>query len=328
MHGCGPTSHPLALHLTRAPLPVSLPISFFKIKLFSSPKDRSSRIAVGSRVPHGPLHGEFWRGFPFCPCGQVVTGALGKCSPLGRWRLAQALISWVSSVLSWEIRLICPFSLTGVSVGTQRRWFWEAGGPLWKALLPAGTGRGAGEGVYLCSTGGSPPRFCGGGGDDGLLTPGEEGDPQEAVGVQSLWITYTCDVLSPPCDSTSGSSRWNMLEKASAYSSHLPQTALFGLVGSEVAQRGTFLPRHERKPEMQRTWQLNSCQVISVQSGSFLQESFSKMPDGMERCLSAHAQGRAQWGPGEAGLERTWGVRGNVGSHLQHSALLHPTLGD
>ena len=112
-----------------------------------------------------------------------------------------------------------------------------------------------------------------------------------------------------------------------------------------------FSPRKERRSEMQRTWQLDSCQVVSVESGSFLpnchfqgclkrdgelpfcscagrgsvgswgswrsvflsmhRAGLSGERGKLEKCLSVHAQGGAQWGAGEAGTERTLGGQGH-----------------
>lgn len=82
-----------------------------------------------------------------------------------------------------------------------------------------------------------------------------------------------------------------------------------GLVGSKVASNGAplFSPRHERKLEMQRTWQLNSCQVISVQSGSFLPKSrFQRCLTGME-VPACSCAGQGSVGTRGSRLERTWG---------------------
>ena len=91
-----------------------------------------------------------------------------------------------------------------------------------------------------------------------------------------------------------------------------------------MARNGApFSPRHERKLEMQRTRQLNSCQVITVQSGSFLPKSC------FQRCLtgwsgempfcSCSGQGsvgsRGSWRNvflfmPRAGLSGEWGLAG------------------
>ena len=91
--------------------------------------------------------------------------------------------------------------------GASACWHWPRGG----------------EGVYLCSTGGSPPSSVAGVGTMWSPDPRERKEIPKRLS-ESKVSGSLIRVMSfpPPCDSTSGSSCWNMLGKASAYPSHLP----------------------------------------------------------------------------------------------------------
>ena len=160
----------------------------------------------------------------FAPVARLSLGLLGKCSLIGEVEacLGPNLMGQWCPVLGNQAYLSFQ-SYWGDSRDPEEMVLGVGRAAWWKALLPAGTGRGAGR-AFICAA--QEEAHLGSVAGVGTMwSP----DPRERKEIpkrlsESKVSGSLIRVMSfpPPCDSTSGSSCWNMLGKASAYPSHLP----------------------------------------------------------------------------------------------------------
>ena len=211
----------------RAALLISLPISFFKNKVYYFfPRDISNGITVGgmeSPVPYCVVHIGVVSHFP--QEAKLSLGSLRKGPLLGEGEVCPGLIlsdqrcpvlgSLARSDLSFQ-------SYWGDSRDTEETVLGVRRATLWKVFLPAGPLVGGGS-VYLCITGGSP----GSQGERGLLTRGRGSrrghqSPEPPDHLRDVSQVLAGGLSPPPPVTHQRAKPQKMLENTSSYPPRLP----------------------------------------------------------------------------------------------------------
>ena len=160
----------------------------------------------------------------FAPVARLSLGPLGKWPLIGEVEVCPGpnLVGQWCPVLGNQADLFFP-SHWGDSGDPEAMVLGVRWTTWWKALLPAGTGQWAGRALICAAQEEAPLGSVAG---VRMMWPP---DPRERKEIPKRLLESRVSgslihVISflPSCDPTSGSSRWNMLEKASSYPSHLP----------------------------------------------------------------------------------------------------------